>query len=42
MIRSHFKIRIMAQDRGRIDFQDAGILTYFEDLKIDPDKEIGS
>jgi hypothetical protein len=32
----------MARGRGRVDFQDAGILTYFEDLKIEPDKEIGA
>jgi hypothetical protein len=40
--RSRFKSRILTQGRGRVDFQDAGILTYFEDLKIEPDKEIGA
>ena len=41
IIRSRFKIRDIARGRGRIDFQDTGIRTYFEDLKNEPDKEIG-
>jgi 5'-phosphate synthase pdxT subunit len=40
-IRSHLKNRILAQGRGGAEFQPAGILQYFEDLKRGTNKEIG-
>ncbi len=41
MIRSYPKNRILVQVRGGAEFQTAGILEYFEDLKRGTNKEIG-
>jgi len=41
VIRSHFKNRILVQNRGGAVFQTGGILKYFEDLKQGPNKEFG-
>jgi hypothetical protein len=32
--RSHLKNRILVQSQGRLEFQPAGILMYFEELKL--------
>ncbi len=40
-IRSYLKNRILVQDQGGIVFQSAGILSYFEELKHDPNTDIG-
>ncbi len=42
LYRSYFKKRILVQDRGGREFQAGGILQYFEELKLPPNKEIGS
>ena len=39
---SHLKKKILVQYRGGTEFQPAGILQYFEDLKRDANKEIGT
>jgi hypothetical protein len=39
--RSHLKKRILAQGQGGTEFQPAGILKYFEDLKRGLNTEIG-
>ena len=33
-IRSYLKIRILFQSQGELEFQPAGILKYFEELKL--------
>ena len=39
--RSHLKNRILVQGQGGVTFQPAGILLYFEELKREPNAEIG-
>ena len=39
--RSHLKNRILVPDRGRVDFQTAGNLMVVEDLKREPNKDMG-
>ena len=39
--RTHLKKKIWAQDQGGIKFQPADILKYFEELKREPNAEIG-
>jgi hypothetical protein len=41
VIRSHLKNRILVQNRDGAEFQTAGSLQYFEDLKRGTNKEIG-
>jgi len=41
LTRSHLKKRILAQGQGGTEFQPAGILKYVEDLKREPNTEIG-
>ena len=40
-IRSHLKNRILVQDQGGAEFQPADILKYDEDLKREPNADIG-
>jgi hypothetical protein len=39
--RSHLKNRILVQGQGGAEFKPAGILKYVEDLKREPNAEIG-
>ncbi len=39
--RAYLKNRILVQSQGGAEFQTAGILKYVEDLKRDPNMEIG-
>jgi len=39
--RSHLKNRILVQSQGGLEFQSAGILKYFEDLKQKPNAGFG-
>ena len=41
LIRAHLKNRIFVQGQGGTEFQTAGILKYVEDLKREPNGEIG-
>ena len=41
VIRSYLKNRIFVQSQGGPEFQPAGILQYFEDLKRKPNTEFG-
>jgi len=41
VVRIHLKGRIWAQDQGGVKFQPADILMYFEELKQEPNVEIG-
>jgi hypothetical protein len=41
LTRSYLKKEILVQYRGGVEFQPAGILQYFEDLKRGSNKEIG-
>jgi hypothetical protein len=40
-IRSHLKNRIFVQSQGGLEFQPAGVLQYFEDLKREPNTGFG-
>ena len=40
--RSHLKNRILIQVQGGTEFQPADILKYFDELKLDPNPEIGT
>jgi len=42
IIRSHLKNRILVQSQGELEFQPAGILRYFEDLKRELNTGFGS
>jgi hypothetical protein len=41
-IRTHLKNRILFQGQGDLEFQPAGILLYFEELKREKNTEIGT
>ena len=40
-VRSHLKNKILVQSQGELNFQPAGILQYFEDLKRENNTEFG-
>jgi hypothetical protein len=40
-IRGFLKNRILVQGQGKLEFQSAGILKYFEELKLEFNAEIG-
>ena len=41
-IRTHLKNKILSQGQGGLEFQPAGILLYFEELKRESNTEIGT
>jgi hypothetical protein len=41
LARTHFKNKILVQDRGGAEFKTAGILLYVEDFKRGTNKDIG-